>query len=49
MEYACQVWSSYQKGHITILDSAQWFALKVCSTICPIEKIQYPHTRGKKT
>ncbi len=31
MEYAVQVWSPYQKGHITSLESVQRFALKVCS------------------
>ena len=31
MEYAVQVWSPYQKGHINALESIQKFALKVCS------------------
>ena len=31
MEYAVQVWSPYQKGHINTLESIQKFALKVCS------------------
>ncbi len=31
MEYAVQVWSPYQKGHITSLESVQRFAFKVCS------------------
>ena len=30
LEYAVQVWSPYQKGHLNALESVQKFALKVC-------------------